>query len=544
MRQALRPLLAALAGGLGLFLLVCASRSAPERGTVEAPIIDSNMTEKEAFDGLDRATPRKIRDQQTIVDVLYHGFDGKAHKGQLVVDRDVAKDIREIFDVILKSRFPVGSVIPMSHPKYRKDGRWDDGLSMAANNTSVFNYRPVQDGTALSMHAYGRAIDINPLQNPYIKRGKVLPVGARYDVKAPGTLTPDHPVVKAFLKRGWRWGGNWKTLKDYQHFEKPRAWARAAPRGWLKPRALRAGDTIAFVMPASPIDKVPVLKYAKQLEAEGFRVILPRHLDRVHRFTAGTDEERAAELNAAIRAPGVRAIFPCRGGYGVTRILDRIDYAALRSSPKIITGFSDLTALHLAVARKARLITFHSPMPERDLWREDGDFAYAAASFRRALLAEKYKKGEVGFTVELPAKSPRPVKLVGGKARGRLVGGNLTLICSTLGTPYAIEAKGNILFLEDTNVPPYQIDRALSQLRLAGVVDDVAGVIVGPFLKADQRAVDRIVLDYFGKRKAPVLSHFPVGHGHHNATLPHGAEVELDADAGTLRVLENPVTLD
>jgi len=555
MIQARTQSLAVLAGGLGLLVLALAARAGAERGTADDPIIDSKMTEKEAFDGLDPKTPAKLREQQTIVEVLYYGFDGKVHKGQLVIDRDLGKDVRAVFEVMLKSRFPIGSVIPMAHAKYRKDGRWDDGLSMAANNTSAFNYRPIQGGSELSMHAYGRAIDINPVQNPYIRKDEVLPVGARYDVKADGTLSADHAVVKAFLERGWKWGGNFRSLKDYQHFEKARTQnpkppppaegrGEVKPQEWIKPQALRSGNTIAFVAPASPIDKDPVLKYAKQLEEAGFRVILPKRLDRTERFLAGSDDERAAELNAAIRDPKVRAIFPCRGGYGLTRILDRIDYAALRADPKIITGFSDLTALHLAVARQARVVTFHSPMPERYLWREDGDFAYSASSFRRALLADRYKKGEEGYTVELPPDRARPVKLVGGKARGRLVGGNLTLICSTLGTPYALEPRGNILFLEDTGEKPYQIDRALSQLRLAGILDAVAGVVVGTFEKTDPKEVEKILRDYLGKRTIPVVTNFPVGHGHFNATLPHGARVELDADAGTLRVLENPVTTE
>ncbi len=544
-----------LAACFALFLLANSAAADAERGTVDDPIVDSRMTEKEAFDGLDAKAPRTIREQQTVVELLYYGFDDKVHKGQLVVDRDLEKDVRAVFDLILKTRFPIGSVIPMSHAKYRKDGRWDDDLSMAANNTSAFNYRPITGGkTQLSMHAYGRAIDINPLQNPYISGGTAQPAGAKYDIKAPGTLSADHAIVKAFLERGWKWGGNWRSPKDYQHFEKARtanAGAAApsdvrtdAPGEWIRPHALRTGDTIAFVAPASPIEKDVVVRYARQLEEAGFRVILPRHPDRADRFLAGSDDERAAELNAAIRDPKVRAIFPCRGGYGVTRILDRLDYAALRADPKIITGFSDLTALHLAVARQAHLVTFHSPMPEHYLYREDGDFAYSATAFRRVLWADKYRKGDRGFTVELPADQPRPAKLVGGKACGRLVGGNLTLICSTLGTPYAIEPRGNILLLEDTGEKPYQIDRAFSQLRLAGVLDAVAGVVIGTFDKADAKEVEKVLHDYLGKRSIPAIHNFPVGHGRFNATLPHGARVELDADAGTLRVLENPVTLD
>jgi muramoyltetrapeptide carboxypeptidase len=314
-----------------------------------------------------------------------------------------------------------------------------------------------------------------------------------------------------------------------------------AQQEWVRPPALRPGDTIALVAPAGPADKERVAQFARLLEKKGFRVSLPKDLFRRDGFLAGSDEERAAELNAAIRDPRVRAIFPCRGGYGLTRILDRIDYAALRKNPKIITGFSDLTALHLAVAREAHLVTFHSPMPEFDLRREDGEYAYAARSFWRALLASEYKEGEKGYRIELPTNGPKVTKLVGGKARGRIVGGNLTLICATLGTPYAIQPERNILLLEDTGEAPYRVDRMLSQLRLAGVLAEVSGVVVGDFSKTDVKEVDRILRAYLGKLNVPVVMNFPVGHTVANATLPHGALVELDADAPALRVLENPV---
>jgi muramoyltetrapeptide carboxypeptidase len=316
---------------------------------------------------------------------------------------------------------------------------------------------------------------------------------------------------------------------------------------WLRPPALKPGDTIAFVAPAAPVEMAPLREYAKQLEKAGYKVLIPKGIGRKAGYLAGTDAERAAELNAAIRDPQVRAIFPCRGGYGLTRILDRIDYASLRRSPKIITGYSDLTALHLAVARQARVITFHAPMPMSNLWQEDkSEFAFAGRSFRRAVFADQYRKGEAGYTLAVPAGA-KPVTLARGTARGRLLGGNLTLICATLGTPYAIQPKGAILFLEDVNEAPYRVDRMLSQLRLAGVLDAVAGVVLGSFTgkgAEDAKEFDRVLRDYFGARKVPVLMHYPVGHTARNATLPHGGLVELDADRGVLRVLDNPVRLE
>jgi muramoyltetrapeptide carboxypeptidase len=319
-----------------------------------------------------------------------------------------------------------------------------------------------------------------------------------------------------------------------------------ASADWLKPHALKKGDTIAFIAPAAPIEMAPLLEYASHLEKKGYKVLIPKGIERKVGYLAGTDEERSTELNAMIRNPEVRAIFPCRGGYGLMRILDKIDYGTLRKDPKIITGYSDITALHLAIARRAKVITFHSPMPMRELWQEDkAEFAFSANSFRRAVFADQYKKGENGYVIAVP-ENAKPLRVVGGVARGRLLGGNLTLICSTLGTPYAIQPKGAILFIEDTNEAPYRVDRSLSQLRLAGVLDAVAGVVVGDFISKDPDDVkefDKVLRDYLGALKVPVVTNFPVGHRPRNATLPHGALVELDADKATLRVLENPVKL-
>lgn len=191
------------------------------RGTLQDPIIDSKMTVKEAFDGLHPKCPEKIRKRQKVVEVKYYSSDKRIHQGQLVIDSELEKDIKTVFDVALKERFPIHSVIPMSDPRFRKDDRWDDGLSMEANNTSAFNYRLTTGSTQISKHAYGRAIDVNPFQNPYIKGSTILPKGAKYDPSVEGTLTRDHPIVRTFLRLGWVWGGNWTSLKDYQHFEKP-----------------------------------------------------------------------------------------------------------------------------------------------------------------------------------------------------------------------------------------------------------------------------------------------------------------------------------
>ncbi|AMV27233.1 putative murein peptide carboxypeptidase [Gemmata sp. SH-PL17] len=314
---------------------------------------------------------------------------------------------------------------------------------------------------------------------------------------------------------------------------------------WIRPAALRVGDTIAFVAPAGPADAEKVAKAKERFEKMGFKVKVPPTLTaRKDRYLAGSDEDRAAEFNAAIKDKTVQAVFSVKGGYGLTRILDRIDYTAIRENPKIIVGFSDLTALHLAVAKKCRVITFHAPMPQYGLYRDDEGFGYSSEVFWRTVRADLYPKGENGYAVALPQNGPKPQRLVAGKAKGRLVGGNLTLVGATMGTPYEIEAEGNILVLEDTGEKAYRIDRVLSQLKLAGLLDKFAGFVLGTFDGSDEKELDTVIREYFGNRKVPVITNFPIGHTPFNATLPHGGLIEIDADALTVRVLENPVALD
>ena|ERR1051325_2452982 len=206
---------------LMLTVTVVGGGQTPSRGTLKHPIIDSRMSNREAFDGLDPKCPDEIRKRQRLITVKYYSTDKQIHQGQLVIDVDLKSDIKKVFALALKQRFPIYSVIPISDKRFRKDNRWDDELSMEANNTSAFNYREVTGGGRLSNHAYGRAIDINTFLNPYIKNDIILPHGAKYDPSISGTFTSDHPIVRAFLQLGWDWGGNWTSPQDYQHFEKP-----------------------------------------------------------------------------------------------------------------------------------------------------------------------------------------------------------------------------------------------------------------------------------------------------------------------------------
>jgi hypothetical protein len=179
----------------------------------EKIIIDSDMTFEEAIKGTE--APQSIIDKLVLLDVTYLGFDGRTHKGQLVLRNDRVEEIKEAFKIMREDKFPVKKCIPIV--KYD----WDDNASMADNNTSAFNYRKIAGKNKLSNHSYGVAIDINPFQNPAVyKSGHISPKGAEYDIQAPGTLKSDSRVTIYLKSKGWRWGGDWNSLKDWQHFDK------------------------------------------------------------------------------------------------------------------------------------------------------------------------------------------------------------------------------------------------------------------------------------------------------------------------------------
>jgi muramoyltetrapeptide carboxypeptidase len=342
--------------------------------------------------------------------------------------------------------------------------------------------------------------------------------------------------------------------------------ASAEPRAPIYAKALAPGDTIMFVAPAKYLNEGRVSLAKKRLEEMGFKVRLPENLFRKQGFLGGSDEERAGELMAGFADAEVDAIFPGTGGYGTTRIVDKLDYDLIRRNPKVFIGFSDITALHIAINQRTGLVTFHSPNPEFGLGGENNLSPLAAKYFWRALLAKEYDsavggKLRKGYAIETRPRDgdksddaaifeevPRAETFAKGKARGRLIGGNLSVLHALMGTPYEIETDGKILFIEDVGEAPYRVDRMLSTLRLAGKFDKVNGVILGAFTARDEESewdddasIDDVLRDYFADLGVPVIAHFPVGHVRYNATLPVGALVELDADRQTLQMLENPV---
>ncbi|MCB1009401.1 MAG: LD-carboxypeptidase [Acidobacteria bacterium] len=312
------------------------------------------------------------------------------------------------------------------------------------------------------------------------------------------------------------------------------------------PKRLQPGDTIMFVAPAGDLDRDRMLLAKERLEARGYQVVMRDDLFAKEGYLAGSDERRAEELMQAFLDPEVDAVFPGTGGYGTMRILDRLDYAKIRAHPKVLVGFSDITGLHLALNRRSGLVTFHSPSPMYGLGSEKNLTPFSEKYFFLAV----EEGGEKGYTIEVPEEEgmPRPVALGSGRARGRLVGGNLSLISALEGTPYAIDTRDAILLIEDTKEAPYRVDRMLRQLQLSGKLGRIRGAILGQFTQNFAREVDPESVDpryqidgvlrqYFENAGVPVLMNFPLGHFPENCTLPMGGQVEVDADAGVVRVL-------
>lgn len=326
----------------------------------------------------------------------------------------------------------------------------------------------------------------------------------------------------------------------------------------LYPQALQPGDTIAIVAPAGPVEKERIERAASRLREMGFTVRVPQGLFRKDGYLAGSDDQRARELMAAFADPDVDAVFPGRGGYGTPRILDHLDFDLIGQNPKVFVGFSDITALHIAIHQRTGLVTFHSPNLQDGLGSEDDLAPLTRRLFFRAILATEYTSDPLG-TADQPGYAiaveagdgdvPRSRALASGVAEGRLIGGNLSLVHALMGTPYEVETAGRILFLEDVGEAPYRVDRMLQTLKLAGKLDDVAGVVLGSFTRREdedtsdeQTTIDEVFDRFFGAADYPVLADFPFGHQRNNATLPIGVKVRVDTEQGRLTVLENPVS--
>jgi len=300
-----------------------------------------------------------------------------------------------------------------------------------------------------------------------------------------------------------------------------------------KPSALRAGDTVGVIAPAAAVEREYLERGVAALSAMGYRVKVSAHaLDRAG-ILAGSDRDRAAEVNAFFADPGVRAIFGARGGYGCGRLLPLIDFAAIARDPKIFLGFSDATFVLNAIVDNCATVAFHGPMVAMD-------FARGLSDRARIHLQRLLSDTTEGF--ELTAREViRP-----GVAEGDLVGGCLSVVVATLGTPWAPNFDGRILFLEDTGEKAYRIDRMLVHLRQAGAFDRVAGIVFGAIRPFDASDAERSrIAAFIGEAasglRCPVLNGIEAGHGTENLALPFGARVRLDGADGRVTFIEPSV---
>lgn len=287
---------------------------------------------------------------------------------------------------------------------------------------------------------------------------------------------------------------------------------------------LRAGATIAVVAPAGPPAPGRLEPVEGWLRERGY---LPRLLPSCFGpsplpFLAAPDTVRVADLHAAFADPAVDAVLALRGGSGCIRLLDQLDLGLLAAAPKLLIGYSDITVLH-ALRDRAGHASLHAPMPASD-WGQPGAGPDVDALF--AGLARGWRAGDV-----LGTATPHPLTR-GGSARGRLVGGNLAMVCALLGTPCLPDFSGTLLFLEDISEAPYRVDRMLAQLRLSGVLDRIAGLVLGSFSGAEP--ADAVLADHLAAFPKPVLAGWPAGHGQPNRTLPLGLATTLDTAALTL----------
>jgi muramoyltetrapeptide carboxypeptidase len=317
---------------------------------------------------------------------------------------------------------------------------------------------------------------------------------------------------------------------------------------YAKPLALRPGDSIGVVVPAGPLNRERIDRAFKRVEARGYRIKTYGDIYRSRGYLAGDDATRAAEFMAAFEDPETTAVWSGRGGYGVMRILDRIDFDIIRRRPKVFVGFSDITALHISIQERAGFVSFHGPNLQDGFGKPDDTPAANETALWQMIGAESNGGKATEFTYDLSAVEGTNLKTIrGGTATGRLTGGNLATLVGLLGTPYDLDTAGCVLFLEDVSERVYRIDRYLTQLRLAGKFDALAGVLLGSFSydegdEADsQEKVAALLSEVFSPLGVPVLAGFPAGHEKYNLALPMGARVKIDADRQRVTVCERTI---
>jgi muramoyltetrapeptide carboxypeptidase len=297
----------------------------------------------------------------------------------------------------------------------------------------------------------------------------------------------------------------------------------------LKPPKLQKGETVGVIAPAGPVTPSEIQPGIKLLESFGYKVIISPHVYQRQGYLAGNDETRLQDLNAMLENQDVKVIFCARGGYGTLRLLEKIDFDLIRMNPKIIVGYSDITALLLAIYKKTGLVTFHGTMIKELSKNRKRNLA----SFLDFVSSDKMGKVDLASGITL----------VPGRAEGTLLGGNLSLICHLVGTPFMPSLKKSILFVEEKEEPLYRIDRMMTHLRLSGHLKGLVGLIAGTFEGCGNiSSINGVLRDTVSDLKIPLLSGLPVGHGLENISLPIGVQAFLDTEAMILSITESCVT--
>jgi len=310
----------------------------------------------------------------------------------------------------------------------------------------------------------------------------------------------------------------------------------------IKPPRLSVGDTIRLISPSHLVSEEQLQMSIAGMEALGFNVTIPDSILAQYGYFAGTDEERAEEINQAFATPEVKAIIAVRGGSGASLLLDKLDYTLIKKNPKVIAGFSDVTALLLAIHEKTGLITFHSPVAIQSWPKFSVDY------FKAVLLnAETVKFTNSESEDDLIQTHEKTTTISNGSATGQIIGGNMTVISTLMGSNYLPKNwQGKILFLEDVGEEVYRIDRIFAQLKNAGILSQLAGFVAGHFNNCQELArnsfeLHEVIERYIKPLAIPAFSGAMIGHQDKQFTIPQGIDVSIDANNGEIKMLTSAV---
>ncbi len=310
---------------------------------------------------------------------------------------------------------------------------------------------------------------------------------------------------------------------------------------YIKPKKLNKGDLIGIISPASSTDDFSLIESGtKYIEGLGYRTTTGPNVGKSRGYLAGTDKERIEDIHSMFSNKKVKAIICLRGGYGAIRLLDKIDYRLIRNNPKIFIGFSEITALQMAFLKKAGLISFAGPMVVPNFSK---DVSLFTEERFWGIITSVKKAGKLKYPEleKLPNINP-------GKTIGRIIGGNLSVFTSLIGTKYLPELTDKILLIEDISEPPYKIDRMLNQMRLNRIFKKISGVIIGQFIDCNEPdkqkrslTIDEVIIDYLKQTNLPTVYNFPHGHIQDFITVPFGLKIKLNASKGHLEFMESAV---